>query len=364
MFNSTGNNFGAGVIGFKDVREDGYIVLNAKFSCSPVAEAYRAATVLEIYVPELNISRRTESAVVVRFKETDRYGSLCDRGTFAKSWIKDSRTICIEKLSVFDEFDEIIIYIQALYCQLAQGSNAIKGTRRAITAISNGNYLSFDYDNICVVFERWIFFHMMFKSCAYKYQKLDWEAYFDGLPEDVTADVPVITNGNYNYQNLGGITESRIEEGYWSLPASERGSEFGSSSNDAFSFAYLIRDVVADIVGRLRIEEATIFGDGYVQMSEFDLELSAAPALASVCGRTGQYGSTQCNVYPKAVPEGMPAFSAFFLATNLSGNKLCIHLVSMKVSGLASKPQILFSAMSGESKLVIAIKDTSVAMAV
>lgn len=82
MFYSTGNNFGAGVIGFREACEDGHIVLNAKFSCSPRSEAYRAAEVLEVYVPELGISRSTESGVTVRFRETDGYGSVHDGGTF------------------------------------------------------------------------------------------------------------------------------------------------------------------------------------------------------------------------------------------------------------------------------------------
>lgn len=83
MFYSTGNNFGAGVIGFREACEDGHIVLNAKFSCSPRSEAYWAAEVLEVYVPELGISRSMESGVTVRFRETDGYGSVHDGGTFS-----------------------------------------------------------------------------------------------------------------------------------------------------------------------------------------------------------------------------------------------------------------------------------------
>ena len=46
MFNSISNNFGAGVISFKDVQESNYIVLNAKFTCNPPTAAYQAAAVL------------------------------------------------------------------------------------------------------------------------------------------------------------------------------------------------------------------------------------------------------------------------------------------------------------------------------
>ena len=60
----------------------------------------------------------------------------------------------------------------------------------------------------------------------------------------------------------------------------------------------------------------------------------------------------------------MPAFRVFLLASSLSGNRLCVHLVSMELSGIGARPKILFSSMSGESRLVISIKDISVAMAV
>ena len=69
MFNSTGNNFGAGVIQFKDVQESNYIVLNAKFTCSPQSAEYQAAEVLEIKVPKLSISRSTIAGVVARYKK-------------------------------------------------------------------------------------------------------------------------------------------------------------------------------------------------------------------------------------------------------------------------------------------------------
>ena len=99
MFNSTSNNFGAGTIQFKDVQENNYIVLNAKFTCNPQDEAYKNADVLEINVPTLSIDRSTDSSVVVRFISRELYrGKIYayDAGTIAKSWIKDKNTLCIE----------------------------------------------------------------------------------------------------------------------------------------------------------------------------------------------------------------------------------------------------------------------------
>ena len=94
MFNSTGNNFGAGVIQFKDVQESNYIVLNAKFTCSPQSADYQAAEVLEITVPKLSISRSIIAGVVVRFKYSETaygYTSIYDAGTVLKSGVKDAK---------------------------------------------------------------------------------------------------------------------------------------------------------------------------------------------------------------------------------------------------------------------------------
>ena len=115
MFNSISNNFGAGIIRFKDVQESNYIVLNAKFTCCPQDDAYKAAEVLEITVPALTIGRSTEAGVIVSF--TDRreyYGRIenYDACTVAKSWVKDANTLCIEKLSVFDEQPELIFHVR------------------------------------------------------------------------------------------------------------------------------------------------------------------------------------------------------------------------------------------------------------
>ena len=53
MFNSTGNNFGAGQISFKDYQAETYVVLNSKFSFDPTNADYQACEQLEIYVPDL-----------------------------------------------------------------------------------------------------------------------------------------------------------------------------------------------------------------------------------------------------------------------------------------------------------------------
>lgn len=94
MFKSTGNNFGAPEITFKDYQSGHEIVLDAAFDYDADNEAYRRAEVLEIYVPALTLER---SAV------THAFLGVADEtawtGTVVKAWIKDRRTLCIEKFN-------------------------------------------------------------------------------------------------------------------------------------------------------------------------------------------------------------------------------------------------------------------------
>ena len=369
MFNSTGNNFGAGVIQFKEARESNYLVLNAKVTFSSQTAAYQAAEVLEIYVPTLPIARSTDAGVVVFFRHRETaYGRtyLYDAGTVAKSWIKDEHTLCIEKLSVFDEHPEIIIYIQTLYCQLGQGANPIKGKQRQITAVSEDDYLYFSNSStLCVLFDKWVFYHMMYDSCTYAMRNADWEAFFENMPEDVAADIPVLAAYNDRFQKLGCIMESRVEEGYWTLPANKRSYNIDNTANYVFSFAYLVRDSVPEpeIEGRLRIVEETLNGGKYIDFYDFDMELIPAPAAAAVAGNTGIYSKREVTFKPKECPDEMPEFEAFFLDSLYSGKKRSIQLLRMQLTKSANSASIKVTSYSNENNLAFIMNDTAIAMA-
>ena len=370
MFNSISNNFGAGVIQFKDVQESNYIVLNAKFTCSPQSAEYQAAEVLEIYVPGLNINRSTEAGVIARYKERGvsyGYPYIYDGGTVLKSWVKDERTICIEKLPVFDNQTELIIYIQTLYCMLGQGGNSTKGKEKRITATSEENALRFSSSYcFCVVFEKWIFYHMMFDGVSWAFRNLDWEAFFDTLPEDVTADVPIISAYNYGNDKLGCITESRLEGGYWMLPKDERGDGFENTGNYVFSFGYLVRDndATPDVPGRLRLTQEALNGGQYETFRDFDLELIPSPAMAACSGSTGIYSKSTVTFIPESRPAEIPAFDAFFLDNFNGGQGLSIQLVKMEYRTATEKGTIKVDDLSGMKNLSFKMFDTAVAMAI
>ena len=369
MFNSTGNNFGAGVVAFKDVQESNYIVLNAKFTCSPQRAEYQAAEVLEIKVPALSIARSTIAGVVARYKERGisyGYPYVRDGGTVLKSWVKDANTLCIEKLPVFDDQAELIIYIQTLYCMLGQGGNATKGKEKRITATSEDNALRFSTSyTFCVIFKKWIFYHMMFDGVSWAFRNLDWEAFLDTMPEDVTADVPVIASYNYGNDKLGGITESRLEGGYWMLPKDERGDGFENTGNYVFSFGYLVRDydTTPDVPGRLRYAAEQLQAGQYEYFNNLDLELTPNPSLAACEGSVGIYKAGPITFPAPGFPEEIPAFEAFFLAAHQHSNGLSVQLLEIDVLKDGDNASIKVTDLAGDNNLSFKLFDTAIAMA-
>ncbi len=213
MFNSTGNNFGAGQIQFKDYQAENYVVLNSKFTFDPTNADYQACDQLEIYVPDLSIDRSAVGAVFIRFVEDQHWSwgdSVYDGGSILKSWVKDKNTIVIEKQPWFDQNGPLIIYILTLYPQLNQ------------------------------VFEHWAFIHMLFSGCTYAYRDSLWEATLEELPADITADVPICGGGNQFHPECDGMAEAHIENKV--LSNQRRVMGFWDTGHDPFVYAFLVRD--------------------------------------------------------------------------------------------------------------------------
>ena len=83
MITSTGNNFGAGQITLKDFQNEKVLVLNGKFTFNNKSEAFKAATVLEIYVPTLSIPKSGMSGCYIQFNvgHGNESGEPADVGT-------------------------------------------------------------------------------------------------------------------------------------------------------------------------------------------------------------------------------------------------------------------------------------------
>lgn len=122
-----------------------------------------------------------------------------------------------------------------------------------------------------------------------------------------SADVPIIASYNYGNDKLGGITESRLESGYWMLPKDER-------------------------------------GDGFEN--------------------TGIYSKTTVTFIPESRLAEIPAFDAFFLDTFQGGQGLSIQLVKMEYRTDTATGTIKVDDLSGMNNLSFKMFDTAVAMAI
>ncbi len=245
MFYSNGNNFGAGLITFKEARGNNYIVLNATIKVDSRTELYAAANVLEIYVPDLNIGRSTETGVVLYYPESEEwYGKInnLDHGTFVKSWIKDKNTICIEKLSMFDNQEEVTIYIQTMYCQLGQGSNTVKVSTLPLEDNSAESINIFKgKDAFIVIQEGWVFVHLLAKNPFYGHTNEDWEAVLENMPSDINTELPFLHRAFSNGLAFPACAIATVENQHWNLPYSKRTNSLSNGSGNPFSFAFLVR---------------------------------------------------------------------------------------------------------------------------
>ena len=245
MFESISNNFGAGVIQFKDVQESNYIVLNAKFTVDSGSDAYKAAKELEITVPDLTIERSALGFAVCQYKDRRSYSSgvsVYDGGTVLKSWVKDKNTIVIEKLDEFDDRGELTFWIHSLYCQLNQGGNTIRGTKTRITFEAETKYVYWSYDSFCVIFDKWVLLHAQISSTSWSGDKYDWPVTFKGLPEDIDTEIPVMLSVCYGNDKLGGVNPTTLKAGLWTSKAEDREMGFGNTGSYPFLYAYIIRD--------------------------------------------------------------------------------------------------------------------------
>lgn len=98
MVQVVSNNFGADHIDFKTFEKPGLVVVNGRFFFNPSNDAYRSASVLEIKVSDMGLSKSTNAVVYLVDRENEM-----PHATILKAWIKDCNTICIEPIRCFDE---------------------------------------------------------------------------------------------------------------------------------------------------------------------------------------------------------------------------------------------------------------------
>lgn len=291
MFVSTGNNFGAGDIRFKSYQAENYVVLNARFSVLTSEAAYQSADVLEIYVPSLRIDRSAEVAVVVGFRDRRQmYGNayVYDACTIARSWIKDSNTICIEKLDCFEGKERLYMYIQALYPQLNQGANATKQIQSPVSVTPSLSNFSFKDGSFSLIYEHWIFLYIKLANYGTGDQQKPWIGTLENVPEDVVEIVPEICAEAQYYAEFSGLSEIILQRRHFV-------SNYRSNDGyNGFIFAFLVRgdndgEVIdehpmAEGENRLRFECFRESGAAYQRKGHYFVELGQGLLFSSADG--------------------------------------------------------------------------------
>ena len=173
------NNFGVAEIEFRDWQEKGLVILNGVVSIDTDNEKYKAADVLEITVPDLSVSRSVVTAVFLRSSKAD------GASTIVKSWIKDVRTICVEKLPEFDEYGPLTLYFASAYVTLGQRMECPPNAVIRPTIVNGANGSQSASDMKAVVTDNWCYLYICFSKFAGDDYKDAFECSMEGLPEDI-----------------------------------------------------------------------------------------------------------------------------------------------------------------------------------
>lgn len=235
------NNFGGSTAGFKTYQTEDMLILNGTVDFNPSNAEYQAVNVLEIYVPTIKLKRSIETVI---FLKVDKGASSTSEWqhnqycTIVKSWIKDERTICVEKFTGYDSFENL----QLVFCSLYLPNNKrtpmqlfekidLRGTSEQYGAwVPTGE---------AIVQDNWVYLHIDMGIVSYEYEHDTWEITFDNIPDDLECDIP-IPGGNNPSNGAGiGYTQGHLKNKV--LTIEKRPFGYGSTGYDPFVLGFFIR---------------------------------------------------------------------------------------------------------------------------
>lgn len=187
------NNFGVAEIEFRDWQEKGLVILNGVVNIDTGNEKYKVAEVLEITVPDSSVRRSAVTAVFLRSSKAD------GASTIVKSWIRDSHTICVEKLSEFDEFGTLTLYFASAYVTLGQRMDCPLNTVLRPSIVNGESGSQSATDTKAIVTNNWCYLYICFNKFTGDDYKDAFECTLEGLPEDIDITFPVVTASAYSY---------------------------------------------------------------------------------------------------------------------------------------------------------------------
>lgn len=241
MITATGNNFGASEITFKDYQTEDMVILNGTIDFHPSDSNYKAAEVLEIYVPSLLLKRSLETVIYLKMDrgedetKTYRHDQYC---TIVKSWIKDENTICVEKISLYDDCENLSLIFTSIFLPSNKRVPMTKFTKIDIKGASE-QYGAWLPNGQAVIQDGWVFLHIDILQASYQYEQVTWEITFDNLPDDLECDIP-IPGGNNPYGDKGlGYSQGKLKNKV--LTIEKRPFGYGSTAYDPFVLGYFVR---------------------------------------------------------------------------------------------------------------------------
>ena len=234
---STGNNFGAGAVELNTFQNEKLVVLNSKFAFSNKAEAYQKASVLELYVPELSIPKSGISGAYIMFSAEDKFF-----GTTVKTWIKNSKTVCIEKLDLWSEqADEYTIYLLSLYVPKGQRGVFEVGTEVNLTLNNTTSTNNYGYYKTCFVEDGWCLIGLMTGSYNTQSKPSDDIVELGGFPTDVDIELPFVADNINSIQTYGvDMLQATIKDAVLTVKNIPFG--WGGYPKDNFLYAACVRN--------------------------------------------------------------------------------------------------------------------------
>lgn len=241
MFTSTGNNFGAGAIEFKDYQNEHEIVLNAAFDFDSSSEEYQKAKVLEIYVPDLSLGK---SAVTHVF-----FGAGVNTewfGTVLKAWIKDRNTICIEKLNPWPNHNNFRIWFCSMF--------ATRGHRGIEVEVATMNGCSLKHDGPIGYISNQKYYEtdnyvlLMFSTngLAWKYEGVSDQIYnYTPFPSDIHAKLPFVCGLVSWTPRACVMLEVEWDGEFINVPEYPKGYGSGTGYDPLF-YAFVVRDGISE----------------------------------------------------------------------------------------------------------------------
>ncbi len=333
MFTALGNNFGAGEIRFKSYQQPNFAILNTRFMMDPTSPEYQAADVLEIQVPALSIDRSTDSvAMIAVYDRSQSYGRGECNDTIAatKTWIKDSHTICIEKLAHMEGKGEMCVYIYTAYIQLNQGITAERHNVLPLSVTPSPNCCPFSDKSFIIVKQNWVFLFIGRDNTHYGTEADRWEGIVANLPTDVQAIVPFY-GGNPQYDPDYTLRSEAILKGGRYIHPYRAGFNYGKGTFGFFVRGDNAGEVIPDIPmapDSRRCKLVLKSPETVVCFLSVDLVIEGGPAPINVCvvGTFTSAGASDADSYYLSEPsKTVPGGTAGLVSRSNAGNKLAIY---------------------------------------